>query len=174
MKKKLFVSLVMTLLLISSGGCGFTPVKKLDEAIPSSIPKTSDPQIKPSTLPISSSNPAPEKTPENMTSPEVLKQGSFKNGVHIVSGMVKIIKIENKNILRFENFNTENGPDLFVYLVKNSTGTPSENDFISLGNLKSTNGNFNYDIPVNLNINDYKTITIWCKSFNVNFGYATL
>lgn len=57
--------------------------------------------------------------------------------------MAKIIKTENTNILRLENFNTDNGPDLFVYLVKKSTGSPSGNDFINLGNLKSTNGNLN-------------------------------
>ncbi len=153
MTNKFLKSSLAFLFILSLNSCNSTPIKTLNDPIPS---------------PSSKVNPT-----NNSVSSMVLKSGSFKNGVHTVSGMVKIIKVDDKNVLSFENFNTDNGPDLFVYMIKNSSGTPSENDFINLGSLKTTNGNFNYDIPANVNINDYQSVSIWCKSFSVKFGYAS-
>lgn len=57
-------------------------------------------------------------------------------GSEKVSGQAKIYLTNNKYMLKLEDFNTSNGPDLKVYLSKG----PSPKEFISLGDLKSTNG----------------------------------
>ncbi|MCP4247005.1 MAG: DM13 domain-containing protein [bacterium] len=65
-----------------------------------------------------------EETPEEVdAAPEVtiLAQGSFIDRSHPTSGIAKIITDGNRRFLRFENFETDNGPDLDVYLA---TGSP--------------------------------------------------
>lgn len=162
-------------------GCGTTSEIKLNEPVTTSS-KMPSAQVSNSPGPQGSITPIQSQTPEAkaVVSPEpviqdILKIGDFKNFAHKVSGIAKIIKVENKNILRLENFNTENGPALVVYLVKNSNGNPaSSSDYINLGSLKSTNGNFNYDLPDKTNINEIQSVTIWCQAFSVKFGFAQL
>lgn len=68
---------------------------------------------------------------------------------------------------------SENGPDLYVYLVRNETGTPrNDQDLINLGKLRSTTGSFNMDIPAGVDLSGVQSATIWCQAFRVNFGFA--
>ncbi len=96
--------------------------------------------------------------------------GNFVDGAHVVSGVAKVINADGANTLRFENFSTENGPDLFVYLATDNSGK----DFVNLGKLKATNGNFNYNIPANVNVEKYNNVLIWCRAFGVLFGSAEM
>lgn len=32
----------------------------------------------------------------------------------------------------------------------------------------------NYEVPGDANLNKYKSVSIWCARFGVNFGFATL
>ncbi|MDP3726552.1 MAG: DM13 domain-containing protein [bacterium] len=89
---------------------------------------------------------------------------------HPASGSVRIIKDSKKMYLRYENFKTINGPDLFVYLSKDKDAT----NFVNLGSLKATEGNINYEIPANVNINDYQYALTWCRQFGVLFNSADL
>ena len=96
--------------------------------------------------------------------------GIFKNGAHDVSGQVKVLETTPNKTLRFENFSTINGPDLYVYLATDEKAT----DFINLGKNKATQGDINYSIPSGTDLSKYKFVLIWCKSFSVNFGSALL
>lgn len=89
---------------------------------------------------------------------------------HPASGIVKVIRTENSKILRYENFKTINGPDLYVYLSKDLEAK----DFVNLGKLKATEGNINYEVPLNTNLEDYRYVMIWCKAFGVLFNYALI
>lgn len=111
-------------------------------------------------------------TPSDSNALTELKNGTFKNAAHKVSGNAKLIKIGEQHYLRLEDFETENGPGLHMYLVKNVTGTPDGNDFLDLGSLKSTKGNQNYEIPPDTDIDSYKSVSVWCQPFGVNFGFA--
>ena len=77
-----------------------------------------------------------------------------------------------QRFLRFEEFETDNGPDLNVYLVNSSAG--GINDFVDLGNLKGNIGDQNYEIPADTNLDVYDTVLIWCVRFSSPFGEATL
>lgn len=87
---------------------------------------------------------------------------------HPASGNVKIIETGGKQYIRYENFKTINGPDLLVYLAKDLKAK----EFISLGKLKATEGNINYEIPQATNIREYPYVLVWCEDFSVLFNYA--
>ena len=102
--------------------------------------------------------------------PAVILQGEFKPSAHDVSGKAKIIEVEGKRILRFEDFETINGPDLFIYLSKDL----SNKDFVDLGEIKATKGNVNYNLNSSVDISKYKNVLVWCRAFRVLFSYAEL
>lgn len=99
--------------------------------------------------------------------------GSFIGRAHPTTGLAKVITDGNQRFLRFEGFETDNGPDLNVYLA---TGSPdgSPEDFIDLGDLKGNIGDQNYELPDDVDLDRYTTVFIWCVRFSVAFGTAPL
>ncbi|MDZ4285528.1 MAG: DM13 domain-containing protein [Candidatus Sungbacteria bacterium] len=89
---------------------------------------------------------------------------------HPASGTVQVIEAEAKTYIRYENFKTINGPDLYVYLAKDLDAKEHAN----LGTLRATEGNVNYEIPSDVNVKDYKYVMVWCKQFGVLFNYAEI
>lgn len=89
---------------------------------------------------------------------------------HPAEGTVRLIDSPEGKTIRYENFKTINGPDLFVYLSKDLEGK----EFVSLGELRGTEGNINYIIPAEVDISDYKYVMTWCKQFGVLFNYADI
>lgn len=75
-----------------------------------------------------------------------------------------------QRFLRFENFESSNGPDLNVYLFN----PDDPNDFIDLGDLKGNIGEQNYEIPVDVDLERYSEVSIWCVRFSTGFGSADL
>lgn len=101
----------------------------------------------------------------------VLAQGSLSGNMsYKVSGVAKVIEDNGVKSVRLENFSSNNGPDLKVYLAKDANAA----SFINLGNLKSISGNQNYTISGMNNITEYKYVLIWCQQFGVLFGSAQL
>lgn len=110
---------------------------------------------------------------DEMVSPDgVLRvSGSFKGyGSEKVTGLAKIYNTNNQYMLKMENFSTTNGPDLKVYLSK--AASPLE--FISLGSLKSTNGNQVYPINGTPDFSQYRYVLIHCEKYNHLYGSAEL
>jgi hypothetical protein len=89
---------------------------------------------------------------------------------HPASGEVRIVVNETGTYVRYENFKTLNGPDLFVYLANDL----EVKDYISLGELRATEGNVNYLLPAGTDITKYKYVIVWCKQFGVLFNYADI
>ena len=65
-----------------------------------------------------------------------------------------------------------------MYLVAASDASDNETvtkaGFVELGALKGNEGDQNYDIPANVDLEKYRAVTIWCHRFNVNFATAPL
>ena len=108
-----------------------------------------------------------------------LLTGQFHSVAHESMGQATIHRLaDGKRIVRFTGFETSNGPDVRVYLV--ATNDASDNDtvtragFVDLGALKGTKGDQNYDIPANLDLEQYRAVTVWCRRFGVNFATAPL
>ena len=102
-----------------------------------------------------------------------LVEGSFVGRAHPTSGTAKVISDGTRRFLRLEGFETDNGPDLNVYLA---TGPPdgSPEDFIDLGDLKGNIGDQNYELSDDVDLDRYTTVFIWCVRFSVAFGAASL
>ena len=92
------------------------------------------------------------------------------DGVHDVQGVSKVIEIDQVSYLRFEDFTAANGPDLHVYLATDNDAS----EFVDLGLLKANNGNQNYEIPDDVNLEKYNKVLVWCQMFSVLFGSAEL
>ena len=105
------------------------------------------------------------------TTATLLYSGDFVGiGNENVSGKAEIYQTGNKYSLKLANFYTDNGPDLKVYLSKKSS--PSE--FISLGDIKSTNGNHVYQITGMPDFKQHKFVLIHCEKYDHLFGVAEL
>ena len=89
---------------------------------------------------------------------------------HPASGTVRVIDANSKTYIRYENFKTINGPDLYVYIAKDLEAK----EYANLGTLRATEGNVNYEIPADVNLQDYKYVMVWCKAFGVLFNYADI
>lgn len=114
--------------------------------------------------------------------PEVIRvvEGTFIDRIHPGEGTAVVLTDgSEQRFLRFEeDFAVDNGPDLDVYLV---AGVPADgdagmfdDDFINLGDLKGNIGSQNYEIPVDVDLDVYSTVVIWCVRFGVAFNAADL
>lgn len=114
-----------------------------------------------------------EAAPTLDGTPTTLAAGDFVSRDHPTSGTATVIGgADGNRFLRFEQFETDNGPDLKVYLVNSSTGDVS--DYVSLGGLKGNIGDQNYEVPADVDLAVYDTVLIWCERFSAPFGEASL
>jgi hypothetical protein len=108
---------------------------------------------------------------DKMPLAKIISEGAFVESAHHVNGKALIIEEEDgSKILRFEDFDTINGPNLHIYL-SNSLGN---DDFIDLGNIRATKGNVNYDVPQGTDLEKYDKVLVWCVPFGVLFSYSDL
>ena len=122
---------------------------------------------------------------EEMTDPmpkaemTILFKGEFYNIAHEGVGSATIYQLaDGSRILRFENFEVLNGPDLHVYLapqdpVLDTVGVELEGS-IDLGELKGNIGDQNYELPTELDLSQFHSVIIWCQPFRVPFNAAPL
>jgi hypothetical protein len=118
----------------------------------------------------------PELTPVNSSQPRETHRGQFAGAddFHFGRGDARLIKnASGGHTLRFENFSVRNGPDLFVYLTRDTDGKPVD-EKLNLGKLKATDGAFNYEIPSGIDVSEIKGVAVWCKQFSVLFALAPL
>lgn len=107
-----------------------------------------------------------------------LVSGSFKGLAHVTNGEAAVFEVGGKRVLRFTGFSTSNGPDVHVYLVAaadaSDDATVRYSGFINLGKLKGNKGDQNYELPANVDLSTYRSVSLWCQRFNVNFGACSL
>lgn len=112
--------------------------------------------------------------------PVALAEGDFISLEHDSRGTATVLETDDgRQFLRFEEFETSNGPDLLVYLSsKEPAGTDDwhgyDQDFVDLGPLKGNVGDQNYEIPGDVDLDRYSTAVVWCRRFEVGFAAATL
>jgi len=108
---------------------------------------------------------------------KVLSEWNFRSTEDITtSGSIKIVQTWDSHILRIEDLQTTNGPDLFVYLSEKKS-LQDESDVkgsYRLAKLKWNSGNQNYEIPNDIDISQYHSVAIHCRAYNHSFGYAEL
>ena len=110
---------------------------------------------------------------------QILFQGSFYDIAHEGMGTASIYELaDGSRILRFEDFEVLNGPDLHVYLaplspIPDTVGVELEGA-VDLGELKGNIGDQNYVLPPDLDLDSFVSVVIWCVPFRVPFNAATL
>ncbi len=152
---------------------------RVDEAFPTTMPAEMSIQA---TQAISTAMAEPDTMMEEAMPEEemtLLAQGSFYNLFHLGSGQALVYQLaDGSRILRLQNFEVDNGPELHVYLFPNDPVSTSSGVEIpgsyDLGHLKGNIGDQNYEIPADLDLSQFKSVVIWCQPFKVTFIAAPL
>lgn len=119
---------------------------------------------------------APSTEPQIVT----LVEGSFIPRDHPGQGIAKVLTDgSSQRFLRFEEFSTDNGPDLNVYLTTADANAPEgdfddDGEYVDLGNLKGNIGDQNYEIPPDVDLARFDTVVVWCVRFSSAFTAADL
>lgn len=111
-----------------------------------------------------------EKEEPMPPSATLLAEAAFVARAHDVAGKAQLIQEGDKKIIRFEDFETVNGPNLHIYLAAD----PAGKDFIDLGEIKATKGSANYDLAATVDTSVYRHVLVWCVPFKVLFSSASL
>jgi hypothetical protein len=90
--------------------------------------------------------------------------------LHPATGFVRFIESTEGEVIRFEDYETINGPNLHVYLANDLDAT----DFVDLGKIRGTMGNINYTVPEEVDVSKYKYVLVWCVPFGVLFHSAEI
>jgi hypothetical protein len=109
----------------------------------------------------------------------ILANGEFRSLEHATRGSAVLVRrSDGRRLLRLENLQTSNGPDLRVYLStlppKNDWFVYDDAPFVDLGALKVNVGSSNYELPVAVDDRKYLSAVVWCVRFKVGFGVAPL
>lgn len=153
---------------------GIEVVDATPTPLPESTPQAS-PAVAAAPVPAPSSSKKPKKA-------AVIAKGTFISHEHGTEGTAKVIRLADGTwILRIENLDTSNGPDLKVWLsdadvIEGTDGWFVFDDgaYIDLGALKGNKGNQNYEIPASVDLDDLTSVSVWCARFSVSFGAAEL
>jgi hypothetical protein len=143
----------------------------VDEALPGVVEAAGPPEVTPSASPSSSAS-----------GPRTLAGGELISHEHATSGTVKLVRLaDGSHVVRLENLDTSNGPDLRVWLtdapVKEGQAgwhVFDDGEYVSLGKLKGNKGSQNYAVPADVDPARYTSVSIWCDRFDVSFGAAEL
>jgi hypothetical protein len=108
-----------------------------------------------------------------------VSSGEFHAVAHPGTGEATVYRLgDGSHVLRLENLDIFNGPALYVYAVgaqdANDSETVLQADSLNLGPLKGNRGNQTYELPTGFDPEKYRSISIWCKRFSVNFATAPL
>lgn len=114
--------------------------------------------------------------------PFILAMGTFVeiDALHGGEGVATIYQApDGSRFVRLEPFSVTDAPDLRVAL-SSSPAPRTQNDltassgFLDLGALESTQGAQNYDIPLNVRLEQFESVVIYDRQFNIIFTTATL
>lgn len=138
-----------------------------------------EPMMEPATTPAPSV--AAPDVAEVPADPVALLQGGFfgADAFHQGDGSATVYDLgDGSRVLRFEDFEVTNGPDLRVLVTPDPN--PFDHDalaaagYTELGRLKGNIGNQNYDIPSDVDTDSIGSVIIYCKPFHVIFAVAPL
>lgn len=120
----------------------------------------------------------PRPTPTTAAAaPVLVGSGQFVGlAGHEGTGDAGFFRLEDDSlVLRFENFDIQNGPDLRLYVTPGANQTDPGDGSLYLGELRGNVGNQTYDLPADFTLSpgDW-TVLVWCEAFSVEFVAATV
>lgn len=138
------------------------------------------------TTSIADADPAPGSSPAATdpdangaapSGPTLLGSGRFVGlAGHDGTGDAGFFALEDgTRVLRLENFDIQNGPDLRLYVVPGADQTNPSDDSLYLGDLRGNVGDQTYDLPAAFSLAAGEwTVLVWCEAFSVEFVAATV
>ncbi len=123
------------------------------------------------------------KTSESMNSSVLIAQAETNSKFitaeknHSTVGTLKVIEVDGKQYLEFgDDFKTVAGPAVEIILHRDSAVPVNidEEDYVTIAPIKNFEGTQRYEVPENIDLNEYASVAVWCQEFNVTFGYAQL
>ncbi len=126
----------------------------VDEALPTAQ-ATPDPTEEQQPAGPEAAGTEPSGAPSSPAGPRTLADGELISHEHATSGTVKLVRLDDgSHVVRLENLDTSNGPDLRVWLtdapVKEGRAgwhVFDDGEYVSLGKLKGNKGSQNYAVP---------------------------
>jgi hypothetical protein len=110
---------------------------------------------------------------QRLGAPVAVTAGAFVSVDHPTSGdAFVVVQPDGSRVLRIENLDTDNGPDLRVVLSTAEVGSGDYDELVELGRLKGNIGSQNYEIPADLDLTTIRSVVIWCERFSSSFGEA--
>ena len=101
-----------------------------------------------------------------------------KKSVAIDGGWSIVEKNGSQVLMLDENFSTNSGPDLKIFLSRQSisslTGKNAINDAILVSPLQSNRGAQEYVLPANIDLSQFQSVIIHCESFSKLWGGSSL
>jgi hypothetical protein len=112
----------------------------------------------------------------------VVRSGSFVTHEHETEGTARLVRNpDGSHQVELVGLATSDGPDLRVWLSDQGVREGSagwrvfdDGKWSELGRLKGNRGDQVYPVPASVAIDDYQSVSIWCKRFAVSFGAAAL
>ena len=137
--------------------------KQVDDALPKSLllPQNNEP------IELTASTTG-ETTDTNVLRNEIFPITNTPG--HPATGKVRVIETPKQQLIRFEDYDGTNGPDLFIYQAKDLEAE----EFVSLGRAQGNQGNINYEVPAEVSLSEYTYVMTWCRTFGVLFDYAKI
>jgi Electron transfer DM13 len=91
-------------------------------------------------------------------------------GSHQAAGTASVTKDQSGHkTLNLREIRVDQVPDGRVYLTKNGDYRTG----VELGKLTQFSGTVDFQIPGTVNLEEYDSVVIWCKKFNVEIGRAS-
>ena len=133
-------------------------------------------------LPTSVADPAEQLDATPTPASVQLAAGTFVSHEHETTGDVRVIQNpDGTRVLAIENLSTTTGPDVHVWLsasdvIEGFDGwfTAGSAPYVDLGPIKGNLGNQVYEIPADVDLSPYRSVSLWCVQFSVSFGAAQL
>jgi Electron transfer DM13 len=120
---------------------------------------------------------APSSPATAVPQPQTLVRGDFRSLEHHTTGSAQLLRLADGTVvLRIEDLDTSNGPDVRVTLspTPSDRGDRDYGEHLDLGALKGNKGSQNYAVPAGTDLGAYRSVVIWCRRFSVGFGVAPI
>lgn len=137
-------------------------------------------------LPTETSTEIPTETPTmevqlsaiDIAAAVLVAQGEFYSVAHTGQGVASVYEVDGALLLTLGDFQVEDGPELHVYLavedpIPNESGEELAGA-LDLGELSAVAGDQAYELPDNIQLDDYQSVVIWCVPYQVPFIAAPL
>lgn len=112
---------------------------------------------------------APQETHEVPTG-DVMMRGFFERASHNGRGMVEVVRLDSKDVVRLRSFQVDAGAELHLYLSSDAQAS----QFTDLGALRNTTGDQDYEIPPGSAPGDFTYALIWSEEYQESWALARL